>query len=266
MIKRKYTLVNSNDNFNQKRYYFLDNYPCTIHLFLIGDWYKVYNKDAEIISAIFDYKLFDDNYSPYLGNICCGFPKRIISKIITTLNKYEINYNIVDIENNCYELYDFESKNYYNSYIEKNINYNKDNSNYIENKNSEDEELDNYNSKKSQKTIRKINRYTSKNIEIGDTVIIKNLVSGKHEKYTIVKTYYNSKPVGVSKSKWSFGAIIYEDELISDNNVDAGEILSESEFAKSLLGLHENDIVVLMDEDLNKCKYQVISIIKNKNN
>ena len=81
MIILRLKIENVNYNLNDIRYYFLDNYPKTIHLFLIGSWYKIYNEEAEIISNIFNYKLFDDSYSPYLGNICCGFPEQTIRKI-----------------------------------------------------------------------------------------------------------------------------------------------------------------------------------------
>ncbi|MBQ5475260.1 MAG: hypothetical protein IIT65_11340, partial [Lachnospiraceae bacterium] len=69
-------------NLNNIRYYFLDNYPKTIHLFLIGSWYKIYNDEAEIISYIFNYKLFDVLYKPEIDSL--------------TLYEYITNYSMFE--------------------------------------------------------------------------------------------------------------------------------------------------------------------------
>lgn len=97
-------------------------------------------------------------------------------------------------------------------------------------------------------------------VSAGDTVTLKKLVNGAIEKYTIKQTYYTSKPIGISKTKYNFGTPLYKDELISNSDLENGVILSDSEFAKSLLGLKGHDRVFLIDDELNNCEYEIIKI------
>lgn len=237
----KYVLKGDNLSFNQKRFYFVDNYSNTINLYLLGSWFKVFNNDAKIINNIMDYKLFEDHYSPYLNNICCGFPETSLGKVEYYLEKYNINYNIINIEKNEYELHDYEDKNCYLDYL---------------------------NTDSFEKVI-PINEHSDvisggKSVEIGDTVIIMNLKNGNKDEYTIKKAYYEAKPVGINKGPFSFGTIKYKDELINHSDVEKGEILSDAPLAQILLGLSEGDVFITKDEEVEDCEYQVITIQKNE--
>lgn len=222
----KHTIKITNDSFKQKRKYFSDNYPHTIHLYLLHGWYKVYNEDAQIISDLLHYKLFFNNSN--LSEVCCGFPNYAIEKVKNYLQKNKIAFNIVNIEKNTYEIYDFS---------EDKINYNP--KNITKNKN-------NYNQ-----------------VKIGNTIIIKNTLTNKTETYTIVETYYEGKPVGISRYKNSFGAIKYKKVVDNTHDVNAGQILSISPFAQILLDKYVNDIVILKDEDGEACPYQILDIKNN---
>ncbi len=242
MIIHRLKIENVKYSLNDIRYYFLDNYPKTIHLFLFGSWYKVYNEDAEIISNIFNYKLFDDSFSPYLGNICCGFPDIVLNKIKNKLIELNINFNIVDTTDYTYEYYDFESCNNFQKYYD-NI-----------------ETTDDKTNDKLLITNNQSNIY----VEIGDTVSIRNVKTNEIETYTIIPTYHTQKPVGFSGERGNnFGKIVYKNELLSNSDLEKGMILSESELAKRLLGLYLNSTLLLFDENLEECIYKIIEIKKH---
>ena len=225
-------------NLNDIRHYFIDNYPNTIHLFLLGSWYKVYNEEAEIISDIFDYKLFGDIHRPYLGDICCGFPENVLKKIKDKLIKLKINFNIIDTSDYTYEYYDFEHHNAYQDYY-----------------NNTREEEDNKRS-----TNHKSNMY----VEIGDTVSICNGKTNEIETYTIEETYHTQTPIGFSTKRGNdFGRIVYKDELLNNSDLDKGIILSESEFVKKLIGSYLNSTILLIDDNLEKCVYKIVDIKKH---
>lgn len=245
MIIHKLKIENVDYNLNNIRYYFLDNYPKTIHLFLIGSWYKIYNDEAEIISYIFNYKLFDDSYSPYLGNICCGFPEQTIRKIKDRLIELNINFNIIDTSDYTYEYYDFEEQNNYQKFY--------DSIKTAENNEKEENLIKNGQNKNS-------NIY----VEIGDTVSICNTKTNEIETYTIEPTYYTQIPAGFSGERGNnFGKIIYKDELLNNSDLKNGIILSESEFAKRLLGSYLNSALILIDDNLKDCIYKIIDIKKH---
>ena len=234
-------IENVDYSFNDLRRYFLDNYPNTVHLYLFNGWYKVYNNDAFIISDLFNYKLFDDNYSSYLGNICCGFPKDIIDKVKNGLISHKINYSIVDTSNYSYEYCDFEDSNNYKTYFDS-----------IEIVYDEPEQVK---EEKPQKF---------EFVQVGDSVSIKNLKTGEIENYTILPTYHTQKPVGFSVKRGNdFGRILYEDELLSSSNLDNNEILSESDLAQKLIGTYLDSKVLLIDDNLEECLYQIIDIKKH---
>lgn len=241
MIVHRLKIENVDYNLNDIRYYFLDNYPKTIHLFLIGGWYKIYNEEAEIISSIFNYKLFDDSYSPYLGNICCGFPEHIIKKITDKLIELKVNFNIIDTSDYTYEYYDFDYRNNYQSIY--------DDIEIIENEDDEEKEQ---------------NKRNNIYVEVGDAVTICNTKTNKIETYTIEPTYHTQIPIGFSGERGNnFGKIIYKDELLNNSDLEKGIILSESEFAKKLLGSYLNSILLLIDDSLEECTYKIIDIKKH---
>lgn len=242
MIIRRLKIENVNYNLNDIRYYFLDNYPKTIHLFLIGNWYKIYNEEAEIISNIFNYKLFDDSYSPYLGNVCCGFPKQALLKIKDKLIELKINFNIVDTSDYTYEYYDFEHQNNYKN-IYDSIELN-----------------DNKKASTDNSQIKTSNIY----VEVGDTVSIYNTNTSEIETYTIEPTYHTQIPIGFSVERGNnFGTVVYKDKLLSNSDLQKGIILSESKFAKKLLGSYLNSTLLLFDDNLESCIYKIIDIKKH---
>ena len=102
-------------------------------------------------------------------------------------------------------------------------------------------------------------------VEIGDTVYLYNTVTNKIEKITIIPTYTTYVPDSLSSKRGSdFGKIIYKKELLSESNIEEGEILSESPIAKKLIGAALNSFVTLIDDNLNEINYKIVDI-KNKN-
>lgn len=236
-IVNRYELKGEKLSFHHKRNYFIDNYPNTIHLYLLGSWFKVFNEDAGIINNIMDYKLFKDKYKM---NICCGFPERSLGRLEYYFDKYKINYNIINVEKDTYELHDFEEENSYLNYISKN-------SNEKVIPIDEDEIV-----------------LSNKYVEIGDTVIIKNLRDNIIETFTIKQAYYEAKPIGINKGKYAFGTIKYKYDLIDHSDIETGKILSDSPFAQVLLGLREGEIFITKDEEAEDSEYQVIDIKKGE--
>lgn len=79
-------------------------HPKDIALIRLGGFYRVYGRDAYIISNIFRYKVQYDE-----GIASCGFPVKSISKIQSKLENKKINYMIIDSRDN----YSIESKEDY---------------------------------------------------------------------------------------------------------------------------------------------------------
>jgi len=253
---KSYIIKNPNNNFKQISTYFSENYPNVIHLYLRGRWYKVYNEDAKIISKVMNYKLFYNLYKEE----CCGFPDYAINKVQKYLESKQISFNIINISGNSYELHDFEEENKYNIYKSKA----KETSTITSNIEI-DININSKNDKQSKNIHSSSSNYKSSNykvVEVGDTIIIININTNEKEKYTIMPTYRTAKPIGIYRGKKNFGVIKSKPILITDNDVDAGEIISESPFAKALLGKKENEIVILKDENGKECEYKILSIIR----
>ncbi len=89
----------------------------TVCFFRVGTFYHCYNKDAYIISFLFNYKLksLEKNY------VECGFPLGAINKNIAKLENNKINYVIIDKRNNYEEeeKQDFGNLNNYNKFYMK---------------------------------------------------------------------------------------------------------------------------------------------------
>ena len=290
MIMRKFRIENVNYSLNNMRHYFMDNYPNTVHMYLIRDWYKVYNEDAEIVSDIFGYKMFDDNYSPYLGNICCGFPKRIIDKVKLGLEKNNINFTIINTEDYSYTYYDYLEENNYKGYydgiestldeeeipevktdkidekqfeeINERISYSKNK--YEVQQPPKREYYKNYYTPMKEDTYNHVDFQNKEYVKIGDTVTILNTKTGEEEKYTIHKTYHDYKPSSMTGEPGKgYDIISYKDELLNTSDIDNGIILSESEFAQRLIGSYLGSTLQLIDDDLNEVKYIIKDIKKH---
>lgn len=67
-----------------------------------GTFYHSYDKDAYIISNIFDYSIKKVNNDTLVS----GFPRNAISKVMARLEREKINYMIIDTRNN----YDVDKK------------------------------------------------------------------------------------------------------------------------------------------------------------
>ena len=91
-------------------------HPKDILLIKVGTFYYTYEKDAYIVSYLFNYKLskVNDVYS-------CGFPISRLNKVISQLEHKQINYIVLDKRNN----YDVDNKsnnknlNKYDKFLEK---------------------------------------------------------------------------------------------------------------------------------------------------
>lgn len=92
-------------------------HPDYIIFYKSGSFYKVFGKDAYIISSLFNYNI------KIIGNniVSCGFPLNIIFKIRSEIENKEINYMIIDPRNN-YDVdlkEDFRNLNKYQIEFEK---------------------------------------------------------------------------------------------------------------------------------------------------
>ena len=88
-----------------------------ICMFKVGNFYHIYNKDAEILSYVFKYKIKE------LGENLkeCGFPIVVLPKIMAKLEDLKINYLTLDRRNN-YDVdtkEDYKNLNNYEKYYEK---------------------------------------------------------------------------------------------------------------------------------------------------
>ena len=78
-----------------------------VELFHIGNWYKAYGCDADIISHLLNFKIF---YDFYVGEDAIGFPETSLKKVEDMLADNKVNFILVNDSN---ELIDFGSKNNY---------------------------------------------------------------------------------------------------------------------------------------------------------
>ena len=91
-------------------------HPEFIALIKLGGFYKVYGKDAYIISKNFKYKIKEE-----AEIISCGFPTKTINKVRSKLENKKINYLIIESKNNyeVNEKEDFKNLNNYEKELEK---------------------------------------------------------------------------------------------------------------------------------------------------
>jgi DNA mismatch repair ATPase MutS len=93
----------------------------SIALMKIGNFYKIYGKDAYIISYLLNYKLKKiDN-----GSNECGFPLNVIDKVKRSLEERKINYLILNNTNipEAVEIKNYGEENTYKIYFEKAYKY-----------------------------------------------------------------------------------------------------------------------------------------------
>lgn len=92
-------------------------HPDFIMLYKSGNFYKVFGKDAYIVSTLFDYNINIVN-----NNVAtCGFPLKAISKVRTRIEELKISYMLIDPRNN-YDIdlkEDFRNLNNYQTEFEK---------------------------------------------------------------------------------------------------------------------------------------------------
>lgn len=62
----------------------------------IGSFYYCYGRDAYVVSYLFHYKINIIEKNTY----ACSFPQVAYNKVISTLERYEINYIVIDRKNN----------------------------------------------------------------------------------------------------------------------------------------------------------------------
>ena len=91
--------------------------PKAICIYKIGAFCHVYNRDAQIISFLFDYKLKELGES----HKECGFPIETANKVTAKLQNSELNYLIIDRRNNydVDEKEDYKENNKYDKIYEK---------------------------------------------------------------------------------------------------------------------------------------------------
>ena len=79
--------------------------------------YKVYGKDAYIISGLLGYKIVEEKENI----VSCAFPLKSINKVIVKIENKKINYIILDRRDNYNEneKVDFKNLNMYNNEYEK---------------------------------------------------------------------------------------------------------------------------------------------------
>lgn len=100
-----------------------------------------------------------------------------------------------------------------------------------------------------------------KRVAIGDTFVIKNLNNGIKERYTITEVWNDEKPVGISRSWFGFGSIIYRSEEVSDKDINKGEIRATSGLAKEVLERRKGYRFRWIDEEGNDTIYELLGVV-----
>lgn len=90
-------------------------HPDYIALVKRGGFYRVYGKDAYIISKLFKYKIKKEE-----NVVTSGFPIKTINKVVANLQNKKINYLILDSRDNynISEKVDFKNLNTYSKMYE----------------------------------------------------------------------------------------------------------------------------------------------------
>lgn len=99
-------------------------HPKDVALIKLGAFYRVYGKDAYVLSNMFKYKIKKEKDVPF-----CGFPINSINRVKATLENKKINYMIIDSQDN-YDINEKEDFKNLNNYEKEFLKSKK----YVENK------------------------------------------------------------------------------------------------------------------------------------
>lgn len=90
-------------------------HPEDVVLIRTGEFYRIYGKDAYIISNLFEYKIKKEQ-----DIMTCGFPSKSLKKIEAKLEQKKINYLLLDSKDNytVNERMDFKNLNTYQKQYE----------------------------------------------------------------------------------------------------------------------------------------------------
>lgn len=85
-------------------------HPKDIAMIKVGNFYRVYGKDAYIIAYLFKYKISEED-----NVMVSGFPVNVLKKVEASLERKKINYLILDRKDNysVNENMDFKNLNTY---------------------------------------------------------------------------------------------------------------------------------------------------------
>lgn len=81
-------------------------HPDSLICYKSGAFYKCYSKDAYIVAYLFGYKMKMVN-----DVMECGFPTRILPKLMAKLEQQKVDYLMLDPRNNYYEEEKLENGN-----------------------------------------------------------------------------------------------------------------------------------------------------------
>lgn len=100
-----------------------ETHPSALTIFKSGSFYKVYGKDAYIISNLFGYSLQLISENVYI----CGFPLKSIYSVVSKLEDKKVNYIIFDPKNdyNVEEKKEFSNLNTYEEELKRAYTINK---------------------------------------------------------------------------------------------------------------------------------------------
>jgi hypothetical protein len=99
----------------EEYYKYKISYREYIVMIKIGNFYEIFDKDAVILSNVFNYKL-----SKISDTIKCGFPISSLEKVLNVLKSKQINYVVIEknnitnkesFDNNIYNSFDFDINN-----------------------------------------------------------------------------------------------------------------------------------------------------------
>lgn len=283
MIKVKKETLFNEEFYKYKKPEYEKCYIDTVKMYLSGSWFKCFSSDAEILNKFFGLKIYEEG-----KDIFCGFPAYMLGKVCNKLKKESISYLVVILSTDIQDYVSLNSNPIFNQYntVLKEIRESNLPSNRIkkilESMNEYDEKninkaiteyshINEINSIKRKNTIirRERNKSIRKNeykgniVEIGDKVKIRKLINNTMEEFTIMPTYRNEVPKNAVTLKSGYRYIKYKSELSNNNDVEKGEIISESPFAKAMLGKSKNMVFEFKDLDGNIEKYFIVDIIKN---
>lgn len=105
------------EEMNEKIKAIKEIHPKDVCVFKIGAFYHTYNRDAYILSYLFNYKIKDlgSNHKE------CGFPETALARVMARLEQKQINYLVIDRRND-YDVdnqEDYKNLNQYEKYYEK---------------------------------------------------------------------------------------------------------------------------------------------------